>query len=83
MSGEPCGNPRIGRARSLRRGQTNAERRLWARLRNRQVSGFKFRRQLPLDRYVADFACVEARLIVELDGGAGVAGLAGAAVLEP
>ncbi len=38
-------------------------------VRNRQLDGSKFRRQLPIDRYVADFACVEAKLIVELDGG--------------
>jgi very-short-patch-repair endonuclease len=38
-------------------------------LRARQVGGFKFRRQLPIDRFIADFACVESRLIVELDGG--------------
>ena len=36
---------------------------------NRQLGGYKFRRQLPIDRYFADFACVEAKLIVELDGG--------------
>ena len=38
-------------------------------LRNRQLDGCKFRRQLPIGRYVADFACVEAKLIIELDGG--------------
>ena len=36
---------------------------------SRQLAGYKFRRQLPIDRYFADFACVEARLVVELDGG--------------
>jgi very-short-patch-repair endonuclease len=58
-----------GRARRLRREQTDAERRLWSRLRNRQLDGFKFRRQVPIGRYVADFVCTEVRLIVELDGG--------------
>ncbi len=58
-----------GRARDLRRDQTEAERRLWRLVRNRQLGGFKFRRQFPIDRYVADFACAEARLVVELDGG--------------
>ena len=61
--------PRTLRARELRRNQTDAERRLWGMLCNRQIGGFKFRRQVPIDRYFADFACVEARLIVELDGG--------------
>jgi len=42
---------------------------IWQRLRNRQVGGWKFRRQHPVGNYFADFACVEARLIVELDGG--------------
>ncbi len=45
------------------------ERLLWSRLRGRQLGGFKFRRQVPVDRYVADFACIEAKVIVELDGG--------------
>ena len=60
---------RIGRARELRAGTTDVERRLWSVLRNRQLGGAKFRRQYPIERYFADFACVEARLIVELDGG--------------
>jgi very-short-patch-repair endonuclease len=42
---------------------------LWYFLRNRQLAGFKFRRQIPIGPYVADFVCVEAQLIVELDGG--------------
>ena len=60
---------RTARSRALRRDQTEAERKLWSMLRNRQLDGCKFRRQQPIDRYFADFACVEARLIVELDGG--------------
>ncbi len=48
---------------------TDAERHLWRRQKDRQVLGFKFRRQVPLGRYVADFASLEAKLIVELDGG--------------
>ena len=56
-------------ARKLRRNQTDAEERLWQRLRNRQLFGFKFRRQHRVDRPIADFLCEEARLIVELDGG--------------
>ncbi|HEX4097083.1 MAG TPA: DUF559 domain-containing protein [Caulobacteraceae bacterium] len=46
-----------------------AEARLWLSLRNRKLDGFKFRRQVPIDRYFADFACLEAKLVVELDGG--------------
>jgi very-short-patch-repair endonuclease len=57
------------RARALRRDATDAEKRLWARLRNRQIEGAKFKRQEPIAGYVADFACAEAMLIVELDGG--------------
>ncbi len=52
----------------MRRDQTDVERLLWARLRGRALGGFKFRRQVPIDRYVADFVCIEARLIIELDG---------------
>ena len=55
--------------RSLRRAETEAERRLWHRLRDRRLAGFKFVRQERIGRYVADFCCREARLIVEVDGG--------------
>jgi len=57
------------RARRLRRDQTDAEAKLWARLRTRQFCGLKFRRQHPIGPYVADFCCVERGLVVELDGG--------------
>ena len=60
---------RTVRARGLRRDQTDAERKLWSMLRNRQLDGCKFRRQVAIDRYFADFACVDAKLVVELDGG--------------
>jgi lysyl-tRNA synthetase class 2 len=56
------------RARQLRRDQTDAERKLWSRLRAAQL-GVKFRRQHPVAGYYADFCCVESQLIVELDGG--------------
>src|ERR1051326_527271 len=56
-------------ARRLRRNQTDAERILWLRLRDRRLNGLKFRRQVPIDRYVVDFFCADARLIIELDGG--------------
>lgn len=55
-------------ARHLRRKETAPEELLWSHLRNRRFGGFKFRRQVPLDHYVADFLCVEAKLIVEIDG---------------
>jgi very-short-patch-repair endonuclease len=57
------------RARTLRRNMTEAERRLWQILRLNQIRGHRFRRQVPLGRYIADFVCHEARLIVEIDGG--------------
>ena len=56
-------------ARALRRNQTDAEAKVWAVLRNRQIEGLKFRRQHPIGRYVADFCCEEVGLIIELDGG--------------
>ena len=56
------------RARELRREQTPAEQQLWARLRNKQLYGLKFRRQHPIGRFIADFSCVSERLVVELDG---------------
>jgi len=56
------------RARALRMTQTEVERRLWQRLRNRQLSGAKFRRQHPLGPYTADFVCIDRRLVIELDG---------------
>ncbi len=58
----------IARARNLRDTSTEVEKRLWARLRDRQLEGFKFRRQHTLLGYVLDFACNEAMLAVELDG---------------
>jgi len=56
-------------ARGLRRRQTDAERRLWARLRDRRLLGVRFARQVPIGPYIVDFCCREQRLIVELDGG--------------
>ncbi len=56
------------RARELRHSSTEAENAIWQRLRARQVAGYKFRRQHPIGVYFADFACIEAGLIVELDG---------------
>lgn len=47
---------------------TKAEILLWQQLRRRQVGGFRFRRQVPIGPYIADFACVEEKLVVEVDG---------------
>jgi very-short-patch-repair endonuclease len=56
-------------ARRLRRDMTDSERKLWSVIRNRQLAGAKSRRQWTLGPYIADFCCVEARLVVEVDGG--------------
>ncbi len=52
----------------MRREMTEAEDRLWRELRGRRLDRIKFRRQVPIGPYIADFACLDARLIVELDG---------------
>jgi very-short-patch-repair endonuclease len=56
-------------ARRLRRGATDAERRLWSALRDRRLEGYRFRRQFPIGPFIADFACTRHRVIVEADGG--------------
>ena len=56
-------------ARKLRRNNTDVERLLWNYLRDRQLDGFKFKRQQPLGNFIVDFICFESKLIVELDGG--------------
>ena len=53
-------------ARALRREMTEAEGKLWSELRDRRLDQIKFRRQVPVGKYVADFACLEAGLIVEI-----------------
>jgi very-short-patch-repair endonuclease len=60
--------PVLERARELRQPQTPIESKLWARLRDRQLGGFKFRRQHPIGRFVVDFYCADCRLVVEVDG---------------
>ncbi len=59
------GNP----AKNLRQRATDAEHRLWQRLRNRQVHNAKFRRQHAIPPYIVDFVCLEKKLIIEADGG--------------
>ena len=57
------------RARALRHEMTDAERSLWRILRSRQIERHGFRRQVPFGRYIADFVCHQARLVIEVDGG--------------
>ena len=52
----------------MRREMTEAEEKLWGELRNRKLDRIKFRRQVPIGNYIADFVCLHARLVVELDG---------------
>ncbi|HVT31936.1 MAG TPA: DUF559 domain-containing protein [Rhodanobacteraceae bacterium] len=59
----------LASARALHANSTDAERCLWYSLRNRRMSGYRFRRQMPLGQYIVDFVCLRARLIVEIDGG--------------
>jgi very-short-patch-repair endonuclease len=60
--------PNIERCRNLRKNQTDAERKLWRILRNRQLNGVKFRRQFPVGRYILDFYSPEYKLSIEADG---------------
>jgi very-short-patch-repair endonuclease len=62
------GSPMRNNARRLRRNMTDAEQALWRELRRNSL-GWRFRRQCPIPPYIVDFACIEARLIVEVDGG--------------
>jgi very-short-patch-repair endonuclease len=59
----------IENARKLRKSMTDAERAVWRLLRDRRLEGWRFRRQVPVDRYIVDFICFEARLVIEVDGG--------------
>ncbi|GGF80204.1 DNA methyltransferase [Rhizobium wenxiniae] len=55
-------------AKAMRADSTRAENLLWQQLRRSQIEGFKFKRQVPLDGYILDFICFEARMIIEVDG---------------
>ncbi|WMT91092.1 DUF559 domain-containing protein [Pelagibacterium sp. H642] len=57
-----------GFAKSMRRNPTEAERQMWLLLKDRRLAEYKFRRQVPIGPYIADFVCYASRLIVELDG---------------
>jgi len=58
----------LARARELRREMTSQERKLWRRLRGKQLYGIKFRRQHSIDRFILDFFCYEHKLAIEIDG---------------
>lgn len=64
----PLPSKTLSHARNLRKELTDAERKLWSRLRARQIGGVKYRRQHSIPPYIADFCCVERKLVVELDG---------------
>jgi very-short-patch-repair endonuclease len=57
------------RARTLRKNPTDAEIRLWSKLRHKQIEGFRFRRQRPVGPYIVDFICLNSQPIIEVDGG--------------
>ena len=57
------------RARALRKRMTDAERLLWRHLRNRELGGWKFRRQYPVGSFIVDFICVGKNIVIEVDGG--------------
>jgi adenine-specific DNA-methyltransferase len=65
----PLDEDLLGFAREMRANDTDAEKPLWRILRNRKLGGFKFRRQVPIGRYIVDFYCHEGNLVVESDGG--------------
>jgi very-short-patch-repair endonuclease len=56
-------------ARQLRENSTDAERLFWSRVRGHRLRGYKFKRQYPIGTFIVDFACIEEKLVVELDGG--------------
>ena len=68
MPHQPVTSAKRRFARALRREMTEAEGKLWQELRDRRLDRIKFRRQAPIGKYVADFVCPEARLIIEIDG---------------
>ncbi len=60
--------PLLQAAHELRQPQTPAEQKLWSHLRNRQLNNLKFRRQHPIEKFIIDFYCAEAKLCIEVDG---------------
>ncbi len=57
------------RAKNMRADPTDAEKLLWEKLRAKRLNGHKFRRQMPIDSFIVDFACFKSKLVIELDGG--------------
>ncbi len=68
MPHQPVPKRTRGNARQLRKDMTEAERRLWHRLRAHRLAGLGFRRQYPIEKYIVDFACPTHRIVVEVDG---------------
>ena len=66
---DESGDTQLEIAKYLRSHQTDAEQRLWYHLRAHRFMDLKFKRQLPIGRYIVDFVCLEYRLIIEADGG--------------
>jgi very-short-patch-repair endonuclease len=58
----------LGKAKELRKNMTSAENLLWQKLRRKEVMGARFRRQHPINRFIADFYCHQAKLVIEVDG---------------
>lgn len=58
----------IGKVRELRKNMTKAEHKLWQNLRRKEIIGARFRRQHPIDRFILDFYCHSAKLVIEVDG---------------
>ena len=65
----PISRTKLRSAKAMRHIATDAEKKLWRLLRSRQLEAFKFRRQVPIGNFIADFVCHEQKLIVEVDGG--------------
>ena len=68
MHRKPTPGKLLSRAREMRGEDTPAEKMAWVLLRDRRAFGLKFRRQVPIDRYIVDFYCDDFRLIIEIDG---------------
>ncbi len=68
LTGEGGGARTLRLAKHLRKNMTDAETRLWHELRAKRFEGYKFKRQVPIGKYIADFACLTRKLVVEVDG---------------
>jgi len=68
LTGEGAAGHTLRFAKQLRKNMTDAETRLWHELRAKRFENYKFKRQVPIGKYIADFACLTHKLIVEVDG---------------